>query len=67
MHQVAAADVPANEWVPGVTEDAEYSTDASRKLHARVPVNETGTKINIKKAPQKNKYIFIYNKKNIRQ
>ena len=24
VHRVAAANVPANEWVPGVTEDAGY-------------------------------------------
>ena len=31
VHQVAVANVTAKEYVPGVTEHAGYSTNASRK------------------------------------
>ena len=45
MQQVAVANIPANEYVPGVTEIAGYSTDASRKSATRVPVDQTATSI----------------------
>ena len=53
VHQVAVANVPASEYVPGVTENAEYSTNTCRKSATRVLVDETATTIeNIKKQKQ---------------
>ena len=46
VHQVTVANVSANEYVPGVTKNAGYSTDASRK--SATDVDETATKGNFK-------------------
>ena len=50
VQQVAMANIPASEYVPGVTEIAGYSSDASRKSATRVPVDQTATKIEHRKA-----------------
>ena len=55
VHQVAVANVLANEWVPGETENVWYSTEGSRKPATRVPFYETTLKEIIKKQ-NKTKY-----------